>query len=201
MSNNPYLTSKVKRILDVVVSFVGMIILGLMFPILAVAIKVDGPGPIFYRRKRLGINSRPFAMNKFRTMRVGSDILPAQLRTQTNDPRVTNVGRVLRHAHLDEFPQFINVLRGEMSVVGPRPEFPELTVAQEQHAPGFSARLTTKPGITGSSQIETERAPTTNAEAAKRINADMFYLEHASFYLDIKIVFLTLLRVIKLRQR
>lgn len=159
-----------KRILDVVGSVLGMVVLGPVLLAVAVAIKLDSPGPVFFTQERLGRDGRPFRIFKFRSMVTDAARLAANL-SPTYDPRVTRVGRFLRRSFLDELPQLFNVLRGEMSLVGPRPETPEyvdLYSADERRV------LSVKPGMTGPSQI----AYTNEAEIlAKVSDPQTFYLE------------------------
>jgi lipopolysaccharide/colanic/teichoic acid biosynthesis glycosyltransferase len=159
-----------KRILDVVGSTFGLLVLSPLFLILAVAIKLDSPGPVFFTQERLGRGSRPFRIYKFRSMVTGAARLAPNV-SPTHDPRVTRVGRFLRRSFIDELPQLFNVLRGEMSLVGPRPETPEyIGLYSEAERRVLSA----KPGMTGPSQI----AYTNEAEIlAAAADPETFYLE------------------------
>ncbi|HEX6272188.1 MAG TPA: sugar transferase [Polyangiaceae bacterium] len=162
-----------KRALDLVLSGVGLLVVGLLFPFIALAIRLDSKGPILYRQRRAGAlegrtatgqpRFKPFDMLKFRTMRVDAEKLTGVVLAGENDPRVTRVGRMLRKTRLDEVPQLWNVLIGQMSVVGPRPERPELLENLALAIPFFEERLRdAKPGITGLAQISLDysgRAP------------------------------------------
>lgn len=171
-----------KRAVDVLGSIVGLALTAPLYPIIAAAIKLEDPGPVFYYQRRAGMLKGvtvrdglqapefvEFKMRKFRTMRVDAEKLTGAVLAQENDPRITRVGRFLRKTRLDELPQFLNVLRGEMSLVGPRPERPELLVNLALAIPFFEERMRDiKPGITGLAQVSlgyTGRAPE-NSEAA-----------------------------------
>jgi lipopolysaccharide/colanic/teichoic acid biosynthesis glycosyltransferase len=133
-----------KRLFDIVVSVIALILVAPILGAVAVAIKLGSPGPVFFRQARIGLNGRSFQMYKFRTMAVGAD-RAGPSSTTADDPRVTSVGRVLRRLNLDELPQFVNVLKGDMSVVGPRPQVPW---AVERYTPEERVILSVRPGIT-----------------------------------------------------
>ena len=154
-ADNPssYLTSQRKRALDIVFALVGlMITLVLLVPVSLIMVLTSG-FPVFYRRDRLGLYGRKFVMVKFTTMKTGSASDTNDLRTAINDPRISMIGRIIRKTYVDELPQFWNVLMGEMSVVGPRPEFPELAIELNQIRRQFPKRLLAKPGVTGLAQV------------------------------------------------
>lgn len=196
MPNN-YDHSKLKRFFDIILGLVGIILLILLLPAIFLIIKSDSRGPIFYKRDRLGINGKRFQLVKLRTMSVGADTNKSGLRTKSFDTRVTKSGRFLRKCYLDEFPQFWNVLKGEMSVVGPRPEFPELYNSLEKISTNFRDRLIIKPGITGLAQVKYKHAHN-DIEAAGRLEFDMDYVRTSNLFLDIKIIFLTIKRAFRL---
>lgn len=161
----------------------------------AVAVKLSSPGPILFRQRRKGLNGKPFTIYKFRTMRVHTDDAGTLRQATRNDPRVTVVGRFLRRTSLDELPQFFNVLRGEMSVVGPRPHALEHDNLYSPLIVGYIDRYRAKPGITGWAQINGFRGETDRIEKmAARVEYDLYYLKHWSFALDMKIIFVTLAR-------
>ena len=190
---SPYLNSRRKRAFDIALSLVGLFVLGLILPIVGFAVCLTSRGPIFHSRARVGKDDVLFSMIKFRTMvRAGGED-SGQLRTQTGDPRITKVGTVLRKTYIDEIPQFLNVLRGEMSIVGPRPEFPELARELVRARPEFAKRTAAKPGITGLAQVQYVHA-TDDEQAANRISYDLKYIRHASLRLDVKLVVKTLRR-------
>ena len=188
-----YLSSRRKRVLDVIVSLIGVTILALMFIPVALAIKLTSRGPIFYKQNRDGRNGVPFKLVKFRTMSADAEAGGAVWASQ-NDPRITPVGRVLRRLYIDEFPQWWNVLKGEMSVVGPRPERPELAAQILDFVPNFNRRLRAKPGITGIAQIN-YKYTNTMIEARNKLRHDVVYINAASLKLDLKLILRTFRRV------
>lgn len=193
-----------KRYFDVLAATAGLILLFPFFAAIAAAIKLDSPGPVFYRGVRTGKNSKLFRIYKFRTMYVGRE-KPAGDTTALNDPRITRVGRILRKYKLDEFPQLINTLKGEMSLVGPRPELPAYT---ERYTVEERLILTVKPGITDLSSIEfSSLDERVGAVDADRIYEDevfpvknrlrLQYVQEQGFLTDIKILLLTFVVILK----
>ena len=184
-----------KRSLDLAVSIlVSIFILSWLVPLIALLIKLEATGPVFFKQQRSGKNDQPFCCLKFRSMQMNnhSDILSAT----KNDPRVTRVGRFLRNSSLDEFPQFINVLFGEMSLVGPRPHMTKHTHEFSKLVEHYMARQFIKPGITGWAQINSFRGEIKNqSEIEGRVASDLWYFEHWTIWLDIKIIFLTVYQV------
>jgi lipopolysaccharide/colanic/teichoic acid biosynthesis glycosyltransferase len=195
-----YALSNRKRLLDFVVALAGLTVTALMFPVVAVAIKASSPGPVFYRQDRLGLGGRVFSVLKFRTMRPDAESDGRARWSSPEDDRVTSVGRFMRKYHVDEFPQWWNVLTGEMSVVGPRPERPELAVALESSVPGFSSRTTVKPGLTGLAQLEYEYTNTARGAHVK-LRYDRVYIESCSAALDITIILSTARSLLPYRGR
>jgi putative colanic acid biosynthesis UDP-glucose lipid carrier transferase len=186
-----------KRALDIVVSFLVIIfILSWLIPILGLLIKLQSKGPIFFSQLRTGKNKKSFHCLKFRSMRSNSD---ADLKQATrNDSRVTSIGKFIRKTSLDEFPQFINVFKGEMSLVGPRPHMLKHTTDYSKLVDDYMVRQFLKPGITGWAQVNGYRGEITNPEQIKmRIIKDLWYLENWSLWLDIQILFLTIYQVFK----
>ncbi len=179
--------------LDVIVSLIGVAIVAIMFIPVALAIKLTSRGPIFYRQEREGWGGRPFKLIKFRTMTADAEQQGA-VWASPDDPRVTTVGKLLRRLYIDEFPQWWNVLKGEMSVVGPRPERPELSVQILDHVPNFRRRLRAKPGITGIAQIN-YRYTNTITEARNKLRHDVVYINAASLKLDLLLILRTFRRV------
>jgi exopolysaccharide biosynthesis polyprenyl glycosylphosphotransferase len=163
--------------------------------LIALLIKLDSPGPVFFLQERVGMDNRPFYMIKFRTMRIDAE----QYRTWTtpDDPRVTRLGRFLRRYSLDELPQFINVVLGEMSVVGPRPEQPRWVEHFQQQIPRYMRRHKEKAGITGWAQINGLRGDTSIEE---RTRYDLYYIENWSILFDIKIIIRTTADILRGRQ-
>ncbi len=181
-----------KRALDLFISSLALVALAPLFVIIAVAIKADSPGPVFFCQRRRGYNQKEFRIWKFRTMTTADDG-HVIIQASEGDPRITRLGRFLRRCNLDELPQLINVLRGEMSLVGPRPHALAHDGHYERTIEGYGQRLNVKPGITGWAQIHGHRGPTrTNAEMRARVAHDLYYIENWSLLLDIYILALTL---------
>ena len=183
----------VKRAIDIGVSLVGIIMLAPVMIIIAILIKLDSPGPVFYLSQRLGRNGKPFTLYKFRSMYVNSPVLrnpDGSMRVDKDDPRVTRVGRILRIG-FDELLQLFNVLKGDMSLIGPRPDplevFPYYSGEERQ-------RLLVRPGITGLAQV----AGRTNIPWRERLKYDIEYLERQSLWLDCKIALYTIFEFIPL---
>jgi Undecaprenyl-phosphate glucose phosphotransferase len=179
--------SLVKRTMDVALSSLGLVALAVLFPILALAIWLEDRGPIFYAQERMGLDGRLFRMLKFRSMRVDAEDDGARW-TEENDPRRTLVGAFLRQTSLDELPQLINVFKGEMSLVGPRPERPEFVTTFREKFPQYMLRHRVRAGITGWAQVHGWRG---NTSLSKRIEYDLYYIENWSVGLDVKILWLT----------
>jgi exopolysaccharide biosynthesis polyprenyl glycosylphosphotransferase len=161
-----------------------------MMLIMAFGVKVTSTGPVFYRQERMGLDGKPFMMLKFRSMRI-DQAGDTVILTPERDPRVTWVGRFLRKTSLDELPQFWNVLKGEMSIVGPRPERSWVVEEVRKQIPLYMLKHKMKAGITGWAQVNGWRGDTS---LEKRIEHDLYYIEHWSLWFDLKIMFLTLWR-------
>lgn len=161
------------------------------------AIRLEGPGPVLHRQARLGRGGRVFTMFKFRTMVDGAERRTGPVWAAWRDARVTRVGRVLRRWHLDELPQVANVVRGEMSLVGPRPERPELAARVEREVPGFSGRLRVRPGIMGMAQARGAG----HRDPRGKLRHDILYIETMSPWLDVKLCALCVRRVLRERAR
>ncbi|NMB63114.1 MAG: sugar transferase [Chloroflexi bacterium] len=187
-----------KRILDIFVAIIGLFLLVILTPILAFIILLDGGKPILYRQERVGISGRPFTLLKFRTMHQNAEEDGKPRLAVENDERVTKTGRFLRKSHLDELPQFINVLKGDISMVGPRAERPEFVHQLEQEIPFYRARLFVKPGMTGWAQINYQYASNVE-ESAIKLEYDLFYIKHRNIWLDITIILRTMGQVVGLR--
>jgi exopolysaccharide biosynthesis polyprenyl glycosylphosphotransferase len=178
-----------KRAFDVTVAALGLLLIAPLFPLIALLVK-RSPGPIFYGQTRLGEQGRPFRILKFRTMTMDAEATGA-VWAQQSDPRTTQVGRLLRKTRLDEIPQLINVLRGEMSIVGPRPERPEFLGLLEENIPFWSRRNLLRPGITGWAQLRA--GYTADALATEeKLSYDLWYLRHQSLVVDLLICARTL---------
>ena len=176
-----------KRLLDIFASLVGILLLAIMFPWISLAILIESGRPILFTQTRLGQGGKSYELVKFRTMVQDAEADGEAQWAQEGDPRMTRVGRILRRMHLDEFPQFINVLKGDMSMVGPRPERPELVAELEKQIPFYRARLLVKPGIGGWAQVNYGKGSSVEGSAEK-LEFDLYYIKHRSFFLDIWII-------------
>jgi len=183
-----------KRALDVVGSAIGLVFLSPIFLLLAFLIKLDSPGPVFYSQVRMGLDARPFPVLKFRSMRVGAENETGPVWASPDDPRRTRLGSLLRRASLDELPQLVNVLLGDMSLVGPRPERPVFVEQFRQVLPRYMDRHREKAGMTGWAQVNGLRGETSIVERTKY---DLYYVENWSLLLDIKILLRTLLNILR----
>lgn len=191
--NNKIWFDRFKLIYDFVLAFVIFIISWPLWAIIAVIIKLESHGPVFIIMERLGKNNKLFRLIKFRTMKEeGNDRSP----TRARDPRITKFGGILRKTRIDELPQVINILRGEMSFVGPRPERPELSVELEKFIPFYGQRTLTKPGLTGSDQISGEYHSPSREDSLKKLQYDLFYIKNRSLYLDLSIILKTVATVL-----
>jgi exopolysaccharide biosynthesis polyprenyl glycosylphosphotransferase len=185
-----------KRLFDIVGGMVGLVLSGPLVAACGLMVYWQSPGPIFYRQQRLGRNGTKFWMYKIRSMRMNAEGEGRAGWTIKNDPRRLKIGIFMRRWNLDELPQFWNVLRGEMSLVGPRPERPEFVVNFKKEIPHYQARHNIKPGMTGWAQVKGLRGDT---DLLERINCDLFYLENWSFLLDLQILMMTLFRCVLTR--
>jgi exopolysaccharide biosynthesis polyprenyl glycosylphosphotransferase len=180
-----------KRLFDLLVSSCAIVLLLPFGALVALLLKLDSRGPVFYRQARLGLDGQVFSMIKFRTMIRDAEKKTGPIWSPQNDPRVTRVGRVLRKLSIDELPQLINVLTGDMSLVGPRPERPELVERFKGNIPRYMLRHRVKTGMTGWAQVHGLRG---NTPLDKRIEFDIFYIQNWTFRLDLEIIFRTLLK-------
>jgi len=181
----------IKRSFDFVFACIGLIVLSPLFLIVSIAIKLDSPGPVFFRNTRHGFNNDKIRVLKFRSMTSIEDSGQFTQATE-NDPRVTRIGRIIRRTNIDELPQLINVLRGEMSLVGPRPHATEHNALFSSVIAPFSRRHNVKPGITGWAQIHGYRGEIdTEDKMRKRVEHDLFYIDNWSLWLDLQIIFRT----------
>ena len=178
----------VKRVADIIVSITALILTAPLMFLIAVLIKLTSPGPVFYKQERMGIGGDIFQMLKFRTMRTDAEKTTGPVWAGKDDPRRTKLGSFLRKTSLDELPQFMNVLRGDMSIVGPRPERPIFIEDFRKKIPKYMLRHKMKAGITGWAQVNGWRG---NTSLEKRIECDLFYIENWSLLFDIKIMWLT----------
>ena len=178
-----------KRILDLLVSVFVLILLAPVLALIAVALKLSSSAPVLFKQQRVGQSGRRFWIYKFTTMTPSSDDT-SDTRWSSQDERVTCLGRILRPAGLDELPQLINVLRGDMSLIGPRPERPHFVEIFRRDIPGYMTRHALKPGITGWAQVCGWRGDTS---IRKRVEHDLYYLQHWTLWFDLKILCLTLI--------
>lgn len=178
----------IKRLMDIVGSLFGIIIASPVMLVAAILVKFSSPGPIIYKQERVGLHNKPFCMYKFRSMGVQSVKEEKSGWTTKNDPRVTNVGKFLRKTSLDELPQLFNILKGDMSLVGPRPERPQFVEKFKEEIPRYMVKHQVRPGLTGWAQVNGLRGDTS---IRKRIEYDLYYIENWTLGLDIKIIIMT----------
>ncbi len=176
---------------DIVVSLLAIIFTAPLMFVIAVGIKLTSKGPVFFRQERIGLGNKPFMMLKFRSMRVADEVTASTVWTTENDPRKTPFGTFLRRTSLDELPQFLNVLRGDMSVVGPRPERPFFVRKFKGDIPKYMVKHQVKPGITGWAQVNGWRGDTS---ISKRIECDIYYIENWDLIFDVKIILMTIFK-------
>lgn len=182
----------VKRILDLLLSFLALIMLLPIFIIIAITIRIESPGSVIFKQDRLGKDGNIFVIYKFRTMVDNAVQLGTGLYTYEDDPRITKVGRVLRKTSMDELPQIVNILKGDMSIIGPRPPYPLKPRKYEEYDEVQKRRFSVLPGMTGLAQVKFRSA----ARWDERIKLDVYYVDHLSFWLDVQIFFQTIKCVI-----
>ncbi len=185
------LNTLVKRGIDIVISAGALLVLAIPFWIIAALVKLTSQGNVFYRQERMGLDGKPFMIYKFRSMYEDAEAETGPVFASEEDPRRTPIGKLLRHSNIDELPQLWNVLKGDMSIVGPRPERPLFVAQFKNKIPQYMLRHKVKAGITGWAQVNGWRG---NTSIEKRIEYDLYYIEHWSVKLDLKIMWLTLLR-------
>ncbi len=181
----------IKRLFDIIGSIILIILFSIPMLIVAILVKTTSKGPLIYKQERVGLHNKPFKMYKFRSMEVQDDSKEKHAWTTKNDPRVTPVGKFIRKTSMDELPQFFNVLKGEMSLVGPRPERPFWVEKFKEDIPRYMVKHQVRPGITGWAQVNGYRGDTS---IRLRIDCDLYYIENWTFGLDIKILFLTIFK-------
>jgi len=194
------LTMFVKRTIDIAVSLVGLGLLAILFPFIALAIRLDSPGSLFYRQTRVGKAGKHFQLLKLRSMIPQAEQEGKPKWAAPDDKRVTRVGRFLRKTRLDEMPQFYNVLKGEMSLIGPRPERPEFVTQLEKAIPFYRARLVVRPGLTGWAQTRFTYSSSVEDSLVK-LQYDLYYIKHLSLYLDLLIFLRTFGVILSLKGR
>jgi Undecaprenyl-phosphate glucose phosphotransferase len=190
LRENPHfgLNIVVKRCMDVLLSLVALVLLAPLLLLIAAVVKLTSKGPVFYRQERCGLNGQPFQMLKFRSMRVDAEAQTGAVWARKDDPRRTALGAFLRRTSLDELPQLVNVLKGDMSLVGPRPERPVFIQQFRKTIPNYMARHCVKAGITGWAQVHGWRG---NTSLRKRVQYDLYYITHWTPLLDLRILWMT----------
>ena len=181
----------VKRVSDVIGAVFCLILFSPLLLITAILIKTTSKGPLIFKQERVGLHNRPFQMYKFRSMEVQEEQEEKKGWTVKDDPRITGIGKLIRRTSIDEFPQLFNVLKGDMSLVGPRPERPQFVEKFREEIPRYMVKHQVRPGMTGWAQINGYRG---NTSIRKRIDYDLYYIENWTIGLDIKILFLTIFR-------
>jgi exopolysaccharide biosynthesis polyprenyl glycosylphosphotransferase len=189
-----------KGVFDVALALLGLVVLALLMPIVAVGNALTSPGPLFYRQQRVGRRGQPFVLFKMRTMVADAESASGAAWAAEGDPRITPVGRWLRRTHLDELPQVINVLRRDMSIVGPRPERPQFVGEITNLLPVYRARHSVRPGLTGWAQIRYPYGQSVE-DARRKLEYDLYYIKHAGFALDILIILRTIPTLLRLNGR
>lgn len=181
----------IKRIMDICGSIIGIIVASPIMLVLCALIKLTSPGPLIYRQERVGLHNQTFWMYKFRSMEIQPEAEEKKAWTVKNDPRVTAIGRFMRRTSLDELPQLFNILKGDMSLVGPRPERPFFVEKFREEIPRYMVKHQVRPGLTGWAQVNGYRGDTS---IRKRIECDLYYIENWTVGLDIKIMFMTIFK-------
>lgn len=178
----------IKRFVDIFGAVVAIVLFSPIMLIAVIGVKTTSKGPLIFKQERVGLHNRPFQMYKFRSMEVQESEDEKKGWTRKNDPRVTKIGRILRKTSIDELPQFFNVLKGDMSLIGPRPERPLFVEKFKEEIPRYMIKHQVRPGITGWAQVNGYRGDTS---IRKRIEYDLYYIENWSMALDFRILFLT----------
>lgn len=186
-----------KRAFEIVLSFIGMCFFIPVLPLIALAIRLDSRGGIFYSQKRVGYKGRIFRVYKFRSMSQNAEAETGAVFSRDGDPRVTRVGRFMRKTRVDELPQLYNILRGDMSLIGPRPERPEHVKRLSEKIPFYRTRLTVRPGLTGWAQVRYGYG-STDEDALVKLQYDLYYIRHQSLLLDLTILLRTVGKVVKM---
>lgn len=182
----------VKRFLDVTASFLGLVLLSPLMLAVSILIKIDSRGPVIFRQKRIGRNGKVFEIYKFRSMCVGAEKTGSGVYSGKGDARVTRIGKILRATSIDELPQLLNILKGEMSFVGPRPPLTYHPWKYEEYTDFQKRMFEVRPGITGWAQVNGRK----DVEWHKRIELNVWYVDHMTLLLDIKIMFMTAFKVL-----
>lgn len=185
-----WLLRQSKRVTDIMASALGLLFFLPLLPFIALAIKLESPGPILFRQTRVGEGDRNFTLMKFRSMRQDAEVATGAVWAQKNDPRITKVGNFLRRTRLDEIPQLLNILKGDMSLVGPRPERPEFVDELKKLIPYYSERHYVKPGLTGWAQVCYPYGSSVN-DAIEKLRYDLYYIKNISLFLDLYVIIKT----------
>lgn len=185
-----WLLRQSKRIMDIVASALGLLFFLPVLPFIALAIKLESPGPILFRQTRVGEGDRLFTLLKFRSMRQNAEVSTGAVWSQENDPRITRVGNILRRTRLDEIPQLLNIFKGDMALVGPRPERPEFVGELKKLIPYYSERHYVKPGLTGWAQVCYPYGSSVN-DAIEKLRYDLYYIKNISLLLDLCVIMKT----------
>ena len=188
INNKKYLYEILKRILDIISSLLGLIVAIPIILVIAIIIKIEDNGPVFYSQQRLGKDEKNFFVYKLRSMRVDAEKYGGVQWAQKDDPRITKIGKFIRKTRIDEIPQLFNILKGDMSLIGPRPERPELTYNFNKEIPGFIDRLVIKPGLTGLAQVNGGY----DISPEEKLKWDIIYIKNRNIFLDISIIFKTI---------
>jgi len=181
----------VKRIVDIIGSIILVVLLAPLLLIISIMVKLTSPGPLIFKQERVGLHNRHFSMYKFRSMEVQKETIEKTGWTVKNDPRITGFGKFIRKTSIDEFPQLFNVLKGDMSLVGPRPERPQFVEKFREEIPRYMVKHQVRPGMTGWAQVSGYRGDTS---IKRRIEYDLYYIENWTFGFDIKILILTIFK-------
>ena len=179
-----------KRTMDIVISSAVLLLFSPVWILSAVMIKWDSRGPVFYRQRRIGFNGRPFTMYKFRSMLHNAEKTTGPVWAKRNDPRITRMGKIVRKLGIDEIPNLINVLRGDMSLIGPRPERPYFVNQFRHRIQYYSNRLEMRPGITGLAQVY-HKYDESIEDVKQKLEFDLSYIRNYSIWTDIKVIFMT----------
>ena len=182
-----------KRTIDCILSALALVLLSPLLLIVAIAVKLDSKGPILFKQKRLGLHGKEFFILKFRSMTVNAEHTGSGVYSDDNDPRVSRVGKFIRATSIDELPQLVNILRGDMAIVGPRPPLTYHPWPIDQYTEEQMEMFSVRPGITGWAQVHGRKT----VEWHERIRLNVWYTQHVSFRLDVKILFMTVFKVLR----
>lgn len=181
-----------KRVFDCIIAFTALVLLSIPMLIVAIAVKIESKGPVFFKQERIGKNGKVFKIIKFRSMCVGAEKTGSGVYSDKNDARVTKVGKFIRATSLDELPQLFNMLKGDMSLIGPRPPLTYHPWPYENYTDEQRKMFNVRPGMTGWAQVNGRK----DVEWNKRIELNVWYVENVSFVLDVKIFFITIFKVL-----